>query len=120
MYKGQGTNRVTFAIWNIPHTTIFHFIKFYRRCERIFCKWFCFVTLSKLCSYKNTFSFFPFFELAAERKLCYGGGDEENFKSLLARDNNYFLKILEKYTIQIVVIHNSNFKDIVCMITLLR
>lgn len=64
----------------IPHTTIFHFIKFYRRCERIFCKWFCFVTLSKLCSYKNTFSFFPFFELAAERKLCYGGGDEENFK----------------------------------------
>ena len=52
-------NRVTFAIWNKPHETIFHFKFFYRRCERIFCKWFCFVTLSKLCSYKKK-TLFPF------------------------------------------------------------
>lgn len=36
--------------------------------------------LSLYQSWAHTKTLFSFFELAAERKLCYGGGDEENFK----------------------------------------
>ena len=101
----------------------FSFFKFYRRCERIFWKWFCFVTLSKLCSYKNTFSFFFFFFSSWQRKGSfvtvvvmrrilsnYWQGIIITFSRFLRntiRNCCYAQKLLE-------------IKDIGCMITLLR
>ena len=80
MYKERAGNRVTFAIWNIPHETIFHFKNFIGGVREYFANGFV-LSLYQSCAHTKTlFSFFLFYELAAERKLCYGGGDEENFK----------------------------------------
>ena len=73
-------NRVTFAIWNKPHETIFHFKKFYRRYVREYFANGFVLSLYQSCAHTKTLFPFLFFELAAERKLCYGVGDEENFK----------------------------------------
>ena len=79
VYKGQGTgSRSRYGIYHIQQ--FFHFLNFIGVVREYFANGFV-LSLYQSCAHTKTlFPFFLFFELAAERKLCYGGGDEENFK----------------------------------------
>lgn len=80
MYKEQGTG--SRSRYGINHMKQFFILNFFIGGVREYVANGFVLSLYQSCAHtkKNTFSFSPFFELAAERKLCYGGGDEENFK----------------------------------------
>lgn len=80
MYKEQGTG--SRSRYGINHMKQFFILNFFIGGVREYFANGFVLSLYQSCAHtkKNTFSFSPFFELAAERKLCYGGGDEENFK----------------------------------------
>ena len=114
-------NRVTFAIWNIPHTTIFHFLNFIGVVREYFANGF---VLSLYQSCAHTKKLFPFFffsswqrkgsfvTVVVMRRILsnYWQGIIITFSRFLRntiRNCCYAQKLLE-------------IKDIVCMITLLR
>ena len=62
-------NRVTLAIWNIPHTQIFHFIKFYRWCaeREYFANGFV-LSLYQSCAHTKTLFPFSFFRVGSGKE----------------------------------------------------
>ena len=78
MYKEQGTG--SRSRYGINHMKQFFISKnFIGGVREYFANGFV-LSLYQSCAHTKTLFPFLFFELAAERKLCYGGGDEENFK----------------------------------------
>ena len=78
MYKEQGTG--SRSRYGINHMKQFFILKnFIGGVREYFANGFV-LSLYQSCAHTKTLFPFLFFELAAERKLCYGAGDEENFK----------------------------------------